>query len=103
MRYKLEESTHFLDSILVANHLYLEPRHFHSANISREEKKAYIFLDSGHLDDPFVNSALRDKSIDSDLACLSKTVSSVHCLSIVGWVPVMIVENHGIGSRKVDS
>ena len=43
----------------------------------------YIFLYSGQLNDTLVDRALRDESVDCDLARLTQTVGTVHCLRII--------------------
>lgn len=44
---------------------------------------AYIFLDSSQLHDSLIDSPFRDQAVDSNLAGLSQTVSSVHRLSVI--------------------
>ena len=63
----------------------------------------YIFLYSGQLNDTLVDRALRDQSVDGDLARLTQTVGTVHCLRVVGRVPVMVVEDDGVRGSEVDT
>src|SRR6266705_3418482 len=85
---------------------YLEPgksiRITHAVGL-REKQSAYVFLHPGELHNAFINGSLADEAIHCNLACLSQAMSSVHCLCIVGGVPIVVVENNGVGGRQVDA
>lgn len=68
-----------------------------------KSSSAYVFLDSRQLDNPFVDGALRDEPVNRDLAGLAETMSTIHGLRVVGRVPVMVVEDDGVGRRQVDT
>lgn len=61
----------------------------------------HIFLDTGELDDTFVNRTLRDEAIHSDLTSLTKTMCTIHGLRVIRRVPVVIVENDSVGRGEV--
>lgn len=66
-------------------------------------KSTHIFLDACQLYDTFIDSAFGNESVDSHLPCLTKTMSPVHGLSIVGRVPIVIVKDDGICRREIYS
>ena len=66
-------------------------------------RMTYIFFDTSKLDDSFVNRALGDESIHSDLASLSQSMRTIHGLGIVRWVPVVIIEDDGVGCGQIDT
>lgn len=63
----------------------------------------YIFLNPSKLHNTFVNRTLRDKSVYGDLAGLAQTVSTVHGLSVIRRIPIVVIEDHGICSSKIDT
>lgn len=63
----------------------------------------YVFLHPCELNNPLVNRALRDEAVHSDLAGLSETMSTVHSLSIVGRIPVVVVEDDRVRGSQVDT
>lgn len=65
--------------------------------------KTYVFLDTRQLHNSLVDGALRDQTIDGNLTGLTQTMSTIHCLSVIGGVPIVIIEDHGIGGSKIDS
>ena len=62
-----------------------------------------LFLDARKLDDAFVDCALSDESVNSDLSRLTQTMSTIHSLCIIGRIPIVIVEDNSIGSGEVDT
>ena len=74
-------------------------RRIHRACVSY----TYIFLHSGKLDNPLIDGTLRDEPVDGDLASLTKTMSTIHGLSVVRRVPVMVVEDNGVRGSQVDT
>jgi hypothetical protein len=66
---------------------------------SENKSSAYIFLHTSELNNTFVNCPLGYETIHRNLACLSQAMSPVHCLSIVGRIPVVVIEDDGVSSR----
>lgn len=62
-----------------------------------------ILLDSSKLDDTLVNGSFRDQAVDCHLSSLSETVSTIHGLSVVRRVPIVVVENHCVRGGKIDT
>ena len=56
----------------------------------------------GGLSNPLLNRALRDEPLDGDVLLLPDPVGPVHGLGVVGWVPVVVVEDHGVGAGQID-
>lgn len=65
--------------------------------------RSYIFLNTRELDDALVYGAFSDEAIYGDLASLSKTMSAVHGLRIIRWIPIMIIKDDSICGSKVDT
>ena len=64
---------------------------------------AYVFLHTRELHDTLVDRTLRDESVNGDLTSLAQTMGTIHGLRIVGGIPVVIIEDDGIGSGQVNS
>ena len=63
----------------------------------------YIFLHASKLHDALVDRALRNEAINSDLTGLTQTMGTIHGLCVVRRIPVMIVEDDGVGSSQIDT
>lgn len=68
-----------------------------------ERQGTHILLDSRELDDTLVNGPLRDQAVDCHLTGLSETVSTIHSLSIVRRIPIVIVEDDCVRGGKIDT
>ena len=62
-----------------------------------------VFLDSCQLYDTLVNSAFGNKTIHCHLSRLAKTMSPIHCLGVIGWIPIVVVENDSVSCCEIDS
>jgi len=60
-------------------------------------KNTNIFLNTSQLNDALIDRSLRDQAINSHLACLTEAVSTIHGLGIVRRIPVMVIEDNGVG------
>lgn len=63
--------------------------------------RTYILLYASQLHDALINRALGDQPVHCDLTSLPEAMSTVHCLSIVGRIPIVIIEYDCISRRKV--
>ena len=52
---------------------------------------AFLF---GSFNNTFFDCAFTNKTVDSDLFCLTKPVSPVHCLLVYSWIPVTVIKNY---------
>lgn len=67
------------------------------SNENEKEKKRD--KDSPH--DSLFQSVSNDQSVDIDNTLLTKSVSSVHCLLVFGWVPIVLHKDDGVCPRQV--
>jgi hypothetical protein len=54
------------------------------------------------LNDPFVDGAFGDETVNSDLACLAQPMGAIHSLGVIRRIPVVIIEDHRISSSKIN-
>jgi len=68
-----------------------------------KQKKAHIFLDTCHLDNPLIDCPSCYETIHGDLTSLAQAMSTIHGLRVVGGVPVALIEDDSVRSRQVDA
>ena len=69
--------------------------------LEKSRLETHLLLLSSELNDPLVDGSLRDESVDRDLSRLTQSMSSIHRLSVVTRVPIVVV--WGRRRRKVVS
>ena len=72
-----------------------------SRDVQTQGASTYIFLHTSQLYDALVDCALCNQAVHCDLTGLSQSVSTIHCLRVVGWIPVVIIEDDSVCSRQV--
>lgn len=65
--------------------------------------RLHILLLLGSLDNLFLDCALSDDPINCDWFSLADSMSSICSLLIHSWVPIVVIENDGVGSDQIDS
>ena len=55
------------------------------------------------LEDLFLDGSLGDQPIHGHRLCLADAVGPILGLAVVGGIPVVVVEDHGIGPREVQA
>ena len=63
----------------------------------------YVFLHTSQLYDTLVDGAFGNQAVYRDLSSLPQSMSAVHCLRVVGWIPVMIIEDNSVCGGQVDT
>jgi hypothetical protein len=51
----------------------------------------------------FLHGVFGDESINSDLLCLTNSMSSIHCLEIHLWIPVRVIQDNGISGHEIQT
>ena len=68
-----------------------------------KQKRAHVFLDTCHLDNPLIDCSSCYETIHGDLSSLAQAMSTIHGLRVVGGVPVALIEDDSVRSRQVDA
>lgn len=63
----------------------------------------YVFLHASQLYDTLVDCSFCNQTVNCDLTSLSQSVGAVHCLCVVGWIPVVIIEDNSVCGGQIDT